>query len=131
MSKFLGPPYVEAATFYLRDCFENLPGTGIVIRSCTAAGGGSQSEAWVQLSADILGLPFERLQVHEAGALGAAILAGVGSGHFVSMAAAVEAMVHRKDRFEPDAGRKIVYDERFARYREFAALMEKTIRELQ
>jgi xylulokinase len=122
---------IEAATFYLRDCFESLPGAGIAIRECTAAGGGSQSAAWVQLSADILGIPFVRLQVHEAGALGAAILAGVGAGLFASMQEGVDAMVHRKDRFEPDPANQRLYHERFDRYRAFASLMEKTMRELR
>jgi xylulokinase len=121
---------IEAATFYLRDCFESLPGSGITICECTAAGGGSQSDAWVQLSADILGIPFLRLRVHEAGALGAAILAAVGSGQFTSLRSGVEAMVHRKDRFEPSPARQRLYDERFHRYRAFALPMEKTMRGL-
>ncbi len=120
---------VEAATFYLRDCFESLPGAGIEIQECTAAGGGSQSDAWVQLSADILGIPFVRLQVHEAGALGAAILAGVGSGQFHSLRSGIGAMVHRKDRIEPNPTRQRQYDERFEKYRAFASLMEKAMRE--
>lgn len=116
---------IEAATFYLRECFEGLPGAGINIHECTAAGGGSQSEAWVQLSADILGIPFIRLQVHEAGALGAAILAGTGAGNFNSLQEGVRAMVHPRDRFEPNPARQGQYDERFSRYRAFATLMEK------
>ena len=118
---------VEAATFYLRDCFEGLPGAGIALRECTAAGGGSQSEAWVQLSADILGIPFARLQVHEAGALGAAILAGAGCGQFSSLKEGVSAMVHRKDRFEPDPARQRLYEDRFQKYRAFADAMANTM----
>jgi xylulokinase len=121
---------VEAATFYLRECFEGLPGAGIAIHACTAAGGGSQSDAWVQLSADILGIPFVRLQVHEAGTLGAAILAATGAGQFSSLQAGVDAMVHRKDHFEPNPAKQRLYDERFDRYRAFAVVMEKTMREI-
>lgn len=121
---------VEAATFYERDCFESLPGAGINIQECTAAGGGSQSAAWVQLSADILGIPFARLQVHEAGALGAAILAATGAGFFASLREGVRAMVHRKDRFEPDPDKQRLYDERFEKYRAFAVVMEKAMRQM-
>lgn len=120
---------VEAATYYLRDCFESLPGAGIHIHECTAAGGGSQSDAWVQLSADILGIPFARLQVYEAGSLGAAILAGVGAGRFASLRDGIQAMVHRKDCFEPNPARKRLYDERFTRYRTLASWMESAMRE--
>lgn len=122
---------LEATTFYLRDCFESLPGTGIEIRECTAAGGGSQSDTWIQLSADILNLPFIRPQVHEAGALGAAILAGVGSRWFPSIRSGVEAMVHLKQRFEPNPTKQCLYDERYAKYHTFALLMENYMRELR
>ena len=37
---------LEATTFYLRECFETLPGTGIVINEFYAVGGGSKSAAW-------------------------------------------------------------------------------------
>lgn len=121
---------VEAATFYLRECFESLPGAGIEIREFYAAGGGSQSDAWVQLSADIVGRPFIRSQVHEAGALGAAILAGTGCGLFSSLRTGVDAMVRPEQRFEPDPARQRLYDERFALYRSFAPIMEKSMREL-
>jgi xylulokinase len=119
---------IEAATFYLRDCFESLPGTGIEIDAFYAAGGGSQSDAWVQLSADILGRPFARLQVHEAGALGAAILAGTGSGLFSSISSGVAAMVRTEQHFEPDNQKARLYDERYASYRAFAPLLEKAMR---
>jgi xylulokinase len=121
---------VEAATYYLRECFESLPGAGIEISELHAAGGGSQSDPWVQLSADILGRPFVRSQMHEAGALGAAILAGTGSGLFPSLRSGVEAMVRLEQRFEPDPGRQRLYTERFAVYQSFAPAMEKAMRAL-
>jgi xylulokinase len=120
---------VESATFYLRQCFEDFAGTGIPIREFSAVGGGSQSDAWVQLSADILGRPFSRPQINEAGALGAAILAGTGAGRFPSLRSGVERMVRPGRRFEPDPIQQRRYDERFARYRSFAPAMEEYMRE--
>ena len=76
---------IEASTFYLRECFERLPETGIEITDFRAVGGGSKSDAWVQICADILGRPFVRPRITEAGILGAAILAGTGSGIFRSL----------------------------------------------
>lgn len=119
---------VESATFYLCECLESLPGAGILIDEFTAAGGGSQSDAWVQLSADILGKPFVRLQVHEAGALGAAILAGTGSGLFPSLRDGTDAMVRLGQRFEPDPGKQKLYAKRFERYRSFSRAMVKMMK---
>lgn len=118
---------LECATFYLRACFESLPGTGIQVQELYAAGGGSQSDAWVQLSADILGRPFTRPQVVEAGALGAAILAGAGSGRFASLGSGVAAMAHMEKRFEPNPLKQRLYTERFGSYCEFAAVLEKAL----
>jgi sugar (pentulose or hexulose) kinase len=118
---------VESATFYLCECFASLPGAGIQIDELTAAGGGSQSDAWVQLSADILGKPFRRLQVHEAGALGAAILAGTGSGLFPSLRAGTEAMVRLEGHFEPDPAKQRLYAEKFKQYQSFVKMLEKDI----
>ena len=73
---------IEAVTFYIRASFETLPGVGIPVTDFRAVGGGSKSDAWIQISADILGRPFVRPKINEAGVLGAAILAGVGCGVF-------------------------------------------------
>jgi xylulokinase len=116
---------LEATTFYLRDCFENLSGTGISVSDFRAVGGGSKSEAWVQVCADILGSPFVRPQVSEAGALGAAILAGAGCGEFTSLEQGVESMVRLGRTIEPDPARQRLYDERFAQYRQiFSRLVD-------
>ncbi len=115
---------VEGATFYLRSCVDGLPGTGITIDEFRAVGGGSKSAAWVQLSADILGRPLMRPAVTEAGALGAAIIAGVGSGHFASYAEAVEAMVRPERAFEPDMARHRGYAEWYGAFQEIGPLMQ-------
>jgi xylulokinase len=118
---------LECATFYLRACFESLPSTGIRVEELYAAGGGSQSDAWVQLSADIFGKPLTRPRVYEAGALGAAILAGTGAGRFASLPSGAAQMVRMEKRFEPNPIRQRLYDQRFSDYCEFAAAMEKSL----
>ena len=115
---------LEGTTFYLRECLDSLPAVGMRIERFRAVGGGSKSDAWVQLSADILGRPFERPQVTEAGALGAAILAGTGSGVFESIQAGVERMVRIGRTFEPDPLQVERYGPRYERYREMWPLMK-------
>ena len=107
---------LEGVTFYERACLETLPAAGIPITDLRAVGGGSKSDAWIQLSADILGRPFMRPKITEAGVLGAAIVAGVGSGIFPSLAVGVETMVRPERTFEPNPRQQRLYDERFAQY---------------
>jgi len=121
---------LEGATFYLRECLEALAPTGIRVEELRAVGGGSKSDYWVQLSADIFGLPLVRPEITEAGVLGAAILAGVGCGTFDSVEEGVAAMVRLERLFEPDSRQASAYEPWFARYREMWPLMRDFLRRL-
>ncbi len=121
---------IEATTFYLRECFENLPETGIEITNFRAVGGGSKSDAWVQICANILGRPIMRPRITEAGVLGAAILAGTGSGVFRSLEEGVKAMVHSDRTFLPDPLKQRQYDDRFIQYQRLWPLMADYLRAL-
>jgi xylulokinase len=120
---------IEATTFYLRECFEALP-AGIAISDFRAAGGGSKSDAWLQICADILGRPFLRPKVIEAGALGAAIIAGTGSGIFPSIEAGVETMVKWEREFSPNPAMQQRYNERFEKYHRLWPLMQDYLRDM-
>jgi xylulokinase len=89
---------------------------GIRIDEYRVTGGGARSNAWLQIKADILGRPLVRPQIAEAGALGAAILAGVGGGVYSSAEEAITALVSVDRVFEPDPRRHHLYNERFSRY---------------
>lgn len=92
---------------------------GCPIRTCTVAGGGARSPWWMQLKADLLGIPVQVAQVPEPGTLGAAMLAGVGAGIYGSVGeAAAQAGIAR--RFEPDGGRASRYEEKLTRHRYWA-----------
>jgi xylulokinase len=121
---------VEGVTYYLLACVESLPPTGIDITDYRTAGGGSKSDAWLQMTADILQRPLVRPKVTEAGALGAAIIAGVGCGAFPSYQAGVEAMVSLERTFEPDPQKRALYARRFEKYKKLWPLMAEYLRDL-
>lgn len=85
------------------------------IRELRVAGGGSQSPAAIQLTADVFGLPAGRPHTHEASGLGAAIDAMVGLRIHPSIEAAVAAMTRVVDVVEPDPARHATYDELYER----------------
>jgi len=121
---------IEGTTFYLKECVESLPPTGIEIADFRAVGGGSKSDTWIQICADILGRPFVRPRITEAGALGAAIMAGVGRGVFSSYEAGVETMVKLDRAFEPDPETHKLYESRFEKYKRLWPLIEEYLRDL-
>ena len=51
----------------------------ISVRRVTAVGGGARSPVWLQVKADVLGIPVRTIRVNEAACLGAAVLAGAGA----------------------------------------------------
>jgi xylulokinase len=100
---------------------------GIEIADYCAVGGGSKSDVWLQMSADILGRPFVRPTVSESGILGAAILAGSGCGVFPSLEAGVEVMVKLDRTYEPDQKMHELYAGRFEQYKQLWPLMKDTL----
>jgi L-xylulokinase len=82
-------------------------------------GGGARSPQWSQLLADTVGLPMEIVDTEEAGARGAAALAGVGAGWYASPVEAAAATVRVVRRHDPVADPAMV--ERYARYQQLVA----------
>jgi len=75
------------------------------------AGGGSQSDAAMQITADVFGLPAERPEVYETSALGAAINLAVGLKIHPDYATAVAAMTRVGAVFRPDGSMSALYDQ--------------------
>jgi xylulokinase len=114
----LAKAILEGLTFELRLNLDLLKDGGVRIDELRAIGGGARSELWLQLKADITGVPVVAPRITEAASWGAALLAGVAAGHFASAAQAAEEAVHLERKFEPDPKRAARYEERFALYRE-------------
>ena len=119
---------MEGVLFYHKAVVDGSAACGIALRELRAVGGGSRSDAWLQMSADILGRPVVRTRVSEAGCLGVALLAAAGTGGVASLEEGVRAMVSLGERFEPDPARQARYAERFEKYRALWPLMRDCLR---
>lgn len=76
---------------------------GRPLPSLTFTGGGSRSDLWAQIHADVLGRPVERPRVHDSAALGAALLGAVGTGTYPDVETAAAATVAVDRVFTPSA----------------------------
>ncbi len=121
---------LEGVTYSLKEVVDSLASTPIHIKDYRAVGGGSQSDIWVQTCADIFGQPIIRPEITEAGALGAAIIAGVGAGIFDDFAQGVDNMVRLERTFEPDPDRHERYQARFQQYRQLWPLLSDYLRNM-
>ena len=91
---------------------------GCTVEQIHCGGGGFQSDIWNQIRADILGRSLRRISTTDAGALGAAAMAAVGSGVHPSLARSVAAMVQFDKEYEPDRNRAGHHDFGFGLYKE-------------
>ena len=121
---------MESVTFYFVESVTAMRTMGIDTSEFVATGGGAKSDPWLQIKADIFGAPFIRPRITECTALGAAMLAGLGSGSFSSPAEAAERFVAHDRVFEPDDGRHAIYDERCKMYGEIFPLLRDYLRRL-
>ena len=93
---------------FIRQAGEHI--TGQPIPALVAAGGGTRNRPWLQIKADISGCRIEASAEPEATLLGAALVAGVGSGLYASEAEAFDGLrLKPVEVFLPDAERHAVY----------------------
>jgi sugar (pentulose or hexulose) kinase len=76
-------------------------------------GGNSKSDLWMQIQADVLGIPVEIPETRDGTAIGTAILAAVGSGYYGSTDDAVSMMVRFRDPVIPNEERHSEYTKRY------------------
>jgi xylulokinase len=108
---------IEGVTLSCYDAFQVLQETGINPTRILMAGGGARSRLWLQVVADVFGLPVQRLEVTEQSAVGATILAGAGIGLF-SPAQAASAWSSYASPIEPQPANKAVYQELLGIFRD-------------
>jgi len=85
--------------------------SGVRITGLRVAGGGSQSNAAMQLTADVFGTTAARPSLYEASGLGAAIVAAVAAKLHPDFKTGVSMMTHLGERFEPNPKTHKIYDE--------------------
>jgi hypothetical protein len=126
---------IEGLAYALRHGKEQLAQCNRVpIQSLRVAGGGSQSDRIMQITANVFGLRTERIHTYEASGLGAAINAAVGAGYFADHGAAVQAMSHAGQVFLPQDEHTRTYDrlyqEVYSRMYERLAPLYRSIRHI-
>jgi xylulokinase len=121
---------MECTTLYFVDSIDALKEVGATTESFTASGGGAKSDAWLQIKADIFGVPFVRPRITEGSLLGAAMLAGIATGVFDDAGEAAEVFVQSDRVFEPDAARHALYREKHALYRQVFDTNRELLRQL-
>lgn len=82
----------------------------VKIKRLMVSGGGSQSDAAMQLTADIFNLPAERPHTYETSGLGAAMNVAVGLGYYQDYEQAKDNMTRSSKTFYPNKAHVKMYD---------------------
>ena len=82
---------------------------GFEVKKIVAAGGATKSRDWMQMHADVTGVPIALTEVGDAVVLGSCMLAAVGAGLHPDLGTAAREMVHEIDLLEPDQRRHEEY----------------------
>jgi len=113
---------MEGAAFEIRTLLQTYAGKGIPAKQITMVGGPSESPIWPQLVSDITGLTIRiPSNGRHAGALGAAVLAGIGTGIFADEQEGWKAVQGTVRLIEPDPEQHAVYEKLYPLYLEHAA----------
>ena len=107
---------MEGVAFSLRHNLEVAEDAGARAGTLRAMGGSANSLVWTQIKSDVTGCPIEVPASDTATTLGAALLAGVGTGLYSGFDEATKQTVAVRRLHQPDAGNAAVYGKRYADY---------------
>lgn len=121
---------MEGVVFSLKDCLEIIRELGVDISEVRASGGGGKSKLWRQMQADVFGTEITTINSSEGGALGVAILAGVGTGVYKSVEAACDAVIKVKTRQAADMAVNARYQKFYGVYKGLYSSLKQNYKEL-
>jgi len=93
----------------MRERFDN-------VQALRVTGGPTHSDVWMQMFADVSGLPVELPQVEETGCFGAALAALTGTGVWRDFREAQRAIRHDIRTLQPDPDAHVAYQRKYQRY---------------
>jgi len=117
---------MEGVAFSLKDCMEIIKEMGIDATEVRASGGGGKSPLWRQMQADVFGVDVNTTNSSEGGALGVAILAGVGTGVYSSVTQACEAVIATKETQKANVG---IYNKNYNKYKKLYISLKDNFKE--
>jgi xylulokinase len=110
---------LEGVAFGLRDSFELMKAVGLAqIDQVRVSGGGARSLLWRQILADVFDSELVTVNTTEGAAYGAALLAGVGAGHWSDVGSACESVIEITGRTVPYGATTSVYRQIYPLYQE-------------
>ena len=116
---------MEGVGFSLRHCLDIFKNMGVSINEMLVTGGGGTNHLWRQILSDLYECPVVTINNREGPALGAAILAGVGTGLYQDMQKACNMIINVNTLQHPIAENAATYNSYFALYKDVYQSIKK------
>lgn len=107
---------IEGISFGTRAILDAFAKGGYQGTEMVVGGGATGSDLWMQIHADVAGIPLRIPASTDGPSLGSAILAAHGAGHFATIDEGIETMVKPGRLIEPDPKATLAYDEIYQKY---------------
>lgn len=121
---------LEGVSFALKDCLEVVRKLGVTIKQVSICGGGAKSDLWCQVLSNILNVDVYKLDNEQGPALGAAILAMVGSKEYPSIEKATDAIVRKHLFTSPNQDLVKLYQDRYLVFKNLYLSLKNTFKEI-
>lgn len=108
---------MEGVVYEMLVNMDYLKKAGTEFQMLHATGGGAHSEVWMQMKADMLGIPLTALKTVDAGTVGSAMLTGIAVGCFENLEDAARHMVEKTKVYYPREEMHQKYLAVYQRYR--------------
>ncbi|HBG26910.1 MAG: hypothetical protein A2Y10_10525 [Planctomycetes bacterium GWF2_41_51] len=106
----------EGIAFDLKRNYRLLERKNAGIKEIRVVGGGSRSDVWMQLLANITGLTITTLRSDEGSSMGVAMLGACAVGAFNSVEEAVAKWIVKKAAFEPEINAMKAFEAKYQKY---------------
>lgn len=109
---------LEGVSYSQLECVDVFREMGVNINDMMICGGGARSEMWRQMFADMYQCPVSTIKADQGGALGAAILAGIGSGVYNDLEETCKKIILKKSTHEPINENSKEYQKYYSLYKD-------------
>ncbi len=121
---------MEGVSYSLLDCINIIRDMGVSATEVRASGGGGRSPLWRQMLSDMFRCDITTINSTEGGALGVALLAGVGVGEYSSVPEACDAVIKRNTCQHMNEDTAEVYSQYYSIYRNLYPALKQSYKDV-
>lgn len=115
--------FMESIAYDHVNTFSLFKEEGSPVDTIRVVGGGTRSDWWNQLKADMLQTPLEVSEQAEPGAFGAALIAGYGIGVFDDLDEASNELSGTRKIYDPHSNRRQLHEHKLASYQRLVPIL--------